>query len=58
VKEQYSFVSLSQRSETGERPLASIVFTVDGKEVKAESDGNGPVDASLKAIEIPGEKRC
>ena len=27
------------------------MFTVDGKEVKGESDGNGPVDASLKAIE-------
>ena len=50
-KEQYGFVSLSQRSETGERPFASIVITVEGKEVKAESDGNGPVDASLKAIE-------
>lgn len=50
-KEQYGFVSLSQRSETGERPHASIVFTVNGKEVKGESDGNGPVDASLKSIE-------
>jgi len=50
-KEQYAFVSLSQHSETGERPMASIVFTVDGKEVKGTSDGNGPVDASLKAIE-------
>ncbi|WP_342617274.1 2-isopropylmalate synthase [Rhodoferax sp. GW822-FHT02A01] len=50
-KEKYVFVSLSQHSETGERPHASIVFTVDGKEVKGESDGNGPVDASLKAIE-------
>ena len=50
-KEQYGFVSLSQRSETGERPHASVVFTVAGKEVKGESDGNGPVDASLKAIE-------
>ncbi len=49
--EQYSFVSLSQHSETGERPQASIVFTVAGKEVKSQSDGNGPVDASLKAIE-------
>jgi len=29
--EQYSFVSLSQHSETGERPQASIVFTVEGK---------------------------
>jgi 2-isopropylmalate synthase len=27
------------------------VFTVQGKEVTGESDGNGPVDASLKAIE-------
>ncbi len=50
-KEQYSFVSLSQHSETGERPQASIVFTVDGAEVKSSSDGDGPVDASLKAIE-------
>ena len=49
--DQYHFVSLAQHSETGERPHASVVFTVDGKEVKGESDGNGPVDASLKAIE-------
>ncbi len=50
-REQYGFVSLSQHSETGERPQASVVFTVDGVEVKGQSDGNGPVDASLKAIE-------
>ena len=49
--EQYGFVSLSQHSETGERPQASVVFTMDGKEIKGRSDGNGPVDASLKAIE-------
>jgi 2-isopropylmalate synthase len=49
--EQYAFVSLSQHSETGERPHASIVFTAHGKEFKGTSDGNGPVDASLKAIE-------
>ncbi len=49
--EQYGFVSLSQRSETGERPTASIVFTVGGEEFRAMSEGNGPVDASLKAIE-------
>ena len=41
----------TQRSETGERPHAQIVFTAGGKEIKAQSDGNGPVDASLKAIE-------
>jgi 2-isopropylmalate synthase len=49
--DQYSFISLAQHSETGERPHASVVFTIGGQEVKGESDGNGPVDASLKAIE-------
>jgi len=49
--ENFGFVSLSQHSETGERPQASVVFTISGKEVHGSSDGNGPVDASLKAIE-------
>jgi 2-isopropylmalate synthase len=47
----FGFVKLSQHSETGEQPHAAIVFTHDGKEVSCESAGNGPVDASLKAIE-------
>ncbi len=51
VGERFGFVSLAQHSETGERPHARVVFTVEGKEVTGESDGNGPVDASLKAIE-------
>jgi 2-isopropylmalate synthase len=51
AEESYGFVSLAQHSETGERPHATVVFTVDGREVRGESDGNGPVDASLKAIE-------
>jgi 2-isopropylmalate synthase len=50
-KEQFGFVSLSQRSETGEIPQASVVFTVAGREVRSQAQGNGPVDASLKAIE-------
>jgi 2-isopropylmalate synthase len=49
--ELFGFVSLSQHSETGERPHAVVVFTVQGKEVRGEANGNGPVDASLKAIE-------
>ncbi len=49
--DQYGFVSLHQHSETGERPQASIVFTVAGKEVSGSADGDGPVDATLKAIE-------
>jgi 2-isopropylmalate synthase len=50
-KERFAFVSLSQQSETGERPKAAVVFTIEGKEFQGQSDGNGPVDASLKAIE-------
>jgi 2-isopropylmalate synthase len=50
-REQYGFVSLAQHSETGERPQAKVVFTIEGKEYVGQADGNGPVDASLKAIE-------
>jgi len=50
-KEQYAFVSLAQHSETGEMPVATVVMTIGGKEVSATANGNGPVDASLKAIE-------
>jgi len=50
-QEHYRLLSLSQRSETGERPHAAIVFAVGAQEHRAESDGNGPVDATLRAIE-------
>ena len=50
-KEHYRLLSLSQRSETGERPHARVAFCAGADELHAESDGNGPVDASLKAIE-------
>jgi len=51
IREHYRLVSLSQRSETGERPHAAVVFAAGETEMRSESDGNGPVDASLKAIE-------
>jgi len=50
-REHYGLVSLAQHSETGERPHARVVFTVGGQEYSVQADGNGPVDASLKAIE-------
>jgi 2-isopropylmalate synthase len=50
-REHYRLLSLSQRSETGERPHAAVVFADGDLEHRADSDGNGPVDASLKAIE-------
>lgn len=51
ANDHYRFVSLSQRSETGERPHARVVFNMEGQECVGESDGNGPVDATLHAIE-------
>jgi len=49
--DHYRLLALSQHSETGERPHAKVAFAIGDTEVHAESDGNGPVDASLKAIE-------
>ncbi len=50
-QEFYQFVSLSQHSETGEKPAANITFSMGGKEIKSEGQGNGPVDAIVNAIE-------
>ncbi|WP_046156260.1 2-isopropylmalate synthase [Chromobacterium vaccinii] len=50
-REDYKLVSLKVVSETGEPPLASIVFVEHGEEQRGESSGSGPVDAAFKAIE-------
>jgi 2-isopropylmalate synthase len=49
--EHYRLLGLRQHSETGERPHACVTFAIGDTEHATESDGNGPVDASLKAIE-------
>jgi len=51
MQEHYQYVSLAQRSETGEQPYAKVVFSIEGKEATCEGRGNGPVDATLAAIE-------
>jgi 2-isopropylmalate synthase len=51
IADHYRLVSLTAHSETGEEPFARIVMAQDGREVKSESHGSGPVDASFKAIE-------
>ena len=56
--EYFRLISLSQRSETGLRPHARVVFRVGTEEVDARSDGNGPVDATLKAIESKVGSGC
>jgi 2-isopropylmalate synthase len=50
-KEYYRFVSLSQHSETGEKPVAKVVFSMADNELTCEGEGNGPVDATVNAIE-------
>jgi 2-isopropylmalate synthase len=47
----YRLVAMSQRSETGERPHAKVTFAMGDREFQAESDGNGPVDAMVRAVE-------
>jgi 2-isopropylmalate synthase len=49
--EHYRLIALSQHSETGARPQATVAFAAGDIEHRATSDGDGPVDASLKAIE-------
>src|SRR5207245_1036434 len=49
--EHYRLLALSQHSEMGEQPHAKVAFAAGEVEHHVEADGNGPVDASLKAIE-------
>ncbi len=49
--ESIKLVSLRVCCETGETPNATMTLNIDGKEQKAESAGDGPVDACFKAIE-------
>jgi 2-isopropylmalate synthase len=49
--EHWSLVSLSQTSGTEARPHAQLVLSEAGTERRAEAQGDGPVDATFKAIE-------
>jgi 2-isopropylmalate synthase len=49
--EHFRLIDLAQHSEMGKRPHARVSFVAGAEEHRTESDGNGPVDASLKAIE-------
>ena len=50
-QDRYKFISQRIVTETGELPVAQIVFSVDGVEQRAEATGSGPVDAVFQAIE-------
>jgi 2-isopropylmalate synthase len=49
--EHYKLLSMRQSSEMGEQPTARVVLSVGSTEHDSSACGNGPVDATLKAIE-------
>ncbi len=50
-REHYKFVALKVVSETGEVPQARVAMSLGDREASAETEGDGPVDATFKAIE-------
>jgi len=48
--ERISLVGLHVASGTRDTPVAVVEISIDGKTVKASSEGDGPVDAAFKAI--------
>jgi 2-isopropylmalate synthase len=50
-EETWGLDSMSQGSSTSDKPHASIILLNGGKKIKAEGKGDGPVDATFKAIE-------
>ncbi len=49
--EHWKLVTMNQASGMGERPHAVVVLKENGAEKRSESQGDGPVDATFKAIE-------
>ncbi len=50
-QEHFRLVSMTQHSGTNEKPHADVVFMAGDTRHDTASSGNGPVDASLRAIE-------
>jgi 2-isopropylmalate synthase len=49
--EHWKLVTMNQASGMGEKPFARVTLLEAGRERRAESQGDGPVDATFKAIE-------
>jgi 2-isopropylmalate synthase len=50
-EEEWKLVTMNQASGMGERPHATVVLLHQKKEQRSEAQGDGPVDATFKAIE-------
>ena len=51
AEERLRIVALRVTSDTGETPDARLVLSVNGEEITAQSNGDGPVDACFRAVE-------
>src|SRR5947209_15993180 len=51
TEESWRLVTMNQASGMGEKPHAAVVLVHNNSEIKSESKGDGPVDATFKAIE-------
>jgi len=51
TEEHWKLVTMNQASGMGEKPHAVVVMKENGKEKRSEAQGDGPVDATFKAIE-------
>lgn len=49
-KRKVELKDLVLHSELGEKPVASVVLTVKGRQKRAKGEGVGPVDATISAI--------
>ena len=49
--ERFKLVSLKVCSETGETSNAAVTLLLDGQEMTSSAPGDGPVDATFKAVE-------
>jgi len=56
--ERIKLISLKVGTETGVKPRAQVVLSIDGEEKQANAEGGGPVDATYKAIESMIESGC
>ncbi|ASP37334.1 2-isopropylmalate synthase [Bacterioplanes sanyensis] len=52
VADTYRLISLESHCATGEKPVTEVVVSFNGTEHRCKSQGSGPVDAALKAIEM------
>ncbi|HKU45823.1 MAG TPA: 2-isopropylmalate synthase, partial [Burkholderiales bacterium] len=49
--EHWKLVTMNQASGMGQKPHAAVVLLQNSKELRSEAQGDGPVDATFKAIE-------